>query len=48
MVRTLLSTGLSVVAINAFAGGGYGLVGAPGVPRTVLANTPFAPFLVPA
>lgn len=39
---------LVFVALNAFAGGYYGLAGAGGVPREWLAGSPFESYLVPS
>lgn len=45
--RTLLGALLAFGALNAFAGGYYGLSGAEGVPREWLAGSPFTDYFVP-
>lgn len=47
-VRTLLGALLAFGALNAFAGGYYGLSGADGVPREWLAGSPFTDYFVPS
>lgn len=47
-IRTLLSALLAFGALNAFAGGYYGLAGADGVPREWLAGSPFSDYFVPS
>jgi len=47
-IRTLLGAFLAFGALNAFAGGYYGLSGAEGVPREWLAGTPFTDYFVPS
>lgn len=47
-IRTLLGALLTVGALNAFAGGYYGLSGAEGVPREWLAGSPFRDYFVPS
>ncbi len=39
---------LAFGALNAFAGGYYGLSGAPGVPREWLAGSPFVDYVIPS
>ena len=39
---------LAFGAINAVAGGYYGLSGAPGIPREWLAGSPFADYFIPS
>jgi hypothetical protein len=39
---------LAFMALNAFAGGYYGLAGATGVPREWLARSPFTDYVVPS
>ena len=46
-IRTLLAVLLAFGALNAFAGGYYGLSGARGVPREWLAGSPFIDYFVP-
>lgn len=46
-IRTLLGALLAFGALNAFAGGYYGLSGAEGVPREWLAGSPFSDYVVP-
>lgn len=48
IVRWSLAALLATVAINAFAGGVYGMLGAQAVPRTWLAGTPFTSYFVPS
>ena len=47
-IRTLLGAVLVFGALNAFAGGYYGLSGAEGVPREWLASSPFTDYSVPS
>jgi len=47
-IRLLLGGLLAFGALNAFAGGYYGVCGAPGVPREWLAGSPFTDYLVPS
>jgi hypothetical protein len=47
-IRNLLGTLLTFGALNAFAGGYYGLSGAEGVPREWLAGSPFTDYSVPS
>ena len=47
-IRTLLGALLAFGALNAFAGGYYGLAGAEGVPREWLAGSPFSDYAVPS
>jgi hypothetical protein len=47
-IRNLLGGLLTFGALNAFAGGYYGLSGAEGVPREWLAGSPFADYSVPS
>jgi hypothetical protein len=46
--RQCLGALLAFGAINAFAGGWYGLSGAPGVPREWLAGSLFADYFIPS
>ena len=46
--RRFLGALLAFGAMNAFAGGWYGLSGAPGVPREWLAGSPFRDYVVPS
>ena len=46
--RLLLGGLLAFGALNAFAGGYYGLSGAPGVPREWLAGSPFTDYFIPS
>jgi hypothetical protein len=46
--RYLLGALLAFGAINAFAGGYYGLSGAPGVPLEWLAGSPFKDYFIPS
>ena len=46
--RYLLGALLAFGAINAFAGGWYGLSGAPGVPLEWLAGSPFRDYFTPS
>src|SRR2546422_7072611 len=48
MHRYLLGGLLAFGALNAFAGGYYGLAGAKGVPTEWLAGTPFSDYTVPS
>ena len=47
-IRTLLGALLTFGALNAFAGGYYGLSGAESVPREWLAGSPFTDYFVPS
>ena len=47
-IRTLLGALFAFGALNAFAGGYYGLSGAEGVPREWLAGSPFSDYVVPS
>jgi hypothetical protein len=47
-IRTLLGSLFAFGALNAFAGGYYGLSGAEGVPREWLARSPFSDYVVPS
>ena len=47
-IRLLLGGLLAFGALNAFAGGYYGLSGAPGVPREWLAGSPFTDYFIPS
>lgn len=47
-IRWLLGGLLAFGALNAFAGGYYGLSGAPGVPREWLAGSPFSDYFIPS
>jgi len=46
--RVVLAVLLAVVALNAFGGGVYGLLGAQGVPAAWLDGSPFRTYVVPA
>ena len=48
MIRHLLIGLLLFGAINAFAGGYYGLTGAEGVPREWLRGSPFSDYFIPS
>jgi len=48
MGRAFLGALLAFVALNAFAGGGYGLRGARGIPVEWLAGSPFRSYFVPS
>jgi hypothetical protein len=48
LVRWFLGAALLLVAVNAFAGGYYGLAGAPDVPTEWLEGSPFETYLVPS
>jgi hypothetical protein len=48
MIRYLLGGLLAFGALNAFAGGYYGLAGAKGVPTEWLAGSPFSDYTVPS
>ena len=48
MIRYLLAALLTFGAINAFAGGYYGLSGAKGVPLEWLAGSPFNDYFIPS
>jgi hypothetical protein len=45
--RYVLGAALAFVALNAFAGGIYGMLGARGVPRAWLQGSPFSSYFVP-
>ena len=46
-VRSILGALLTFGALNAFAGGWYGISGAPGVPVAWLAGSPFRSYVLP-
>jgi hypothetical protein len=46
--RVALAVLLAVVAVNAFGGGVYGLLGAEGVPASWLDGSPFRTYVVPS
>jgi len=46
-MRILLAALLAFGALNAFAGGYYGMSGAPGIPVEWLAGSPFTSYIVP-
>jgi len=48
LIRYSLGVLVSIVAINAFAGGFYGLSGAEGVPVEWLEGTPFRDYTIPS
>jgi hypothetical protein len=48
MTRSLLIGLLVFGALNAFAGGYYGMAGAEGVPATWLAGSPFSDYFIPS
>ena len=48
LLRRVLGVLLGFGALCAFGGGGYGLSGAPGVPTTWLAGSPFSDYFVPS
>ena len=48
MTRVALIAILSIGALNAFAGGVYGLMGADGIPRSWLSGSPFHDYFVPS
>jgi len=48
VLRQLLGALLAFAALNAFAGGSYGLTGAKGVPREWLRGSPFPDYFVPS
>lgn len=48
VIRYLLGGLLAFGALNAFAGGYYGLSGAEGVPREWLASSPFTDYFIPS
>ena len=47
-IRVVLGTLLGFLALNAFGGGIYGMLGAEGVPAELLRGSPFASYLVPS
>ena len=47
-IRVALGTLLGFLALNAFGGGIYGMLGAEGVPAELLRGSPFASYLVPS
>jgi hypothetical protein len=47
-IRSVLTALLAFGAINSFAGGYYGLSGAPGVPVEWLAGSPFKNYFIPS
>lgn len=48
VVRAVLGAILGFGALNAFAGGYYGLSGAAGVPRVWLSGSPFSSYVIPS
>jgi hypothetical protein len=46
--RWILGSLLLVIALNAFAGGYYGLAGAEGVPKEWLEGSPFTSYFIPS
>ena len=48
MIRILLGVLFGLVALNAFAGGYYGMMGAEGVPVEWLTGSPFSDYFVPS
>ncbi len=48
LIRYVLATLLVFVALNAFAGGFYGMSGAEGVPIEWLSGTPFHDYFIPS
>jgi hypothetical protein len=47
-IRMTLGTLLAFLALNAFGGGVYGMMGAEGVPAEMLKGSPFSSYLVPS
>ena len=47
-IRPALGSLLGLLALNAFGGGIYGIMGAEGVPVEWLAGSPFSSYLVPS
>jgi hypothetical protein len=47
-IRIALGTLLGFLALNAFGGGIYGILGAEGVPTEMLRGSPFASYLIPS
>lgn len=47
-LRAGLETLLALIALNAFGGGLYGMLGARGVPRDLLRGSPFPDYFVPS
>jgi len=48
LIRYILAALLALVALNAFAGGFYGMSGAEGVPIEWLSGTPFSDYFIPS
>jgi hypothetical protein len=48
MKRTILIVILAVVALNAFGGAWYGVMGARSVPREWLRGSPFSDYIIPS
>ena len=48
LIRYVLGALLVLVALNAFAGGFYGMSGAEGVPIEWLSGTPFSDYFIPS
>ena len=48
MIRVVLGVLLGFVALNAFAGGYYGMMGAEGLPVEWLDGSPFSDYFVPS
>jgi hypothetical protein len=47
-IRPVLGAVLAYLALNAFGGGVYGILGAEGVPVELLRGSPFDSFLIPS
>ena len=47
-IRLVLGTLLAFLALNAFGGGIYGILGAEGVPTALLRGSPFGSYLIPS
>ncbi|MGB5163131.1 MAG: hypothetical protein WBP10_19555 [Thermoanaerobaculia bacterium] len=47
-IRYILAALLALIALNAFAGGFYGMSGAEGVPIEWLSGTPFSDYFIPS
>lgn len=48
VIRYVLGSLLALVALNAFAGGYYGMTGAKGIPTEWLKGTPFRDYFIPS
>ena len=48
VIRSIIGVLLGIIALNAFGGGVYGMMGAEGVPVTWLEGSPFNSYFIPS